>query len=201
MSWFSQSAMPAANCASTCCTMTIAARKIRGQAAQEGRQRRRPAGGGADRDQPSAAPERSGRDARRRAIARSRLSPTSRADHGDLGEQRRRGRRADRRPPSARRVDRVERAMAHRLEDARRRCASTLPVTIRIAQGVRAMIRRVASTPSIAGMIRSIEHQVGRRRAQSSTASAPSLRDPDDLVLGRQRRARGAALRPPSAGR
>ena len=49
------------------------------------------------------------------------------------------------------------------------------------------MIRRVASTPSMPGMIRSISTRSGVSCAQSSTASAPLRRDPDDLVLGCQR--------------
>ncbi len=50
----------------------------------------------------------------------------------------------------------------------------TLAVTTTMAQGFRAMIRRVASTPSISGMIKSISTRSGVSRAQRSTASAPS---------------------------
>ena len=56
--------------------------------------------------------------------------------------------------------------MAHRREDARGIACRRSAVTIRIAQGVAAMIRRVASTPSMPGMIRSIRTRSGRSAAQ-----------------------------------
>ena len=46
-------------------------------------------------------------------------------------------------------------------------------VTITIGQGEPAMIRRVASTPSTPGMIRSIRIRSGRSARAFSTASAP----------------------------
>ncbi|MNE74211.1 hypothetical protein D3C80_1702720 [compost metagenome] len=46
-------------------------------------------------------------------------------------------------------------------------------VTITMAQGVSPMIRRVASTPSITGMIRSMRIRSGNCSAQRCTASAP----------------------------
>ena len=71
--------------------------------------------------------------------------------------------------------------------NARREFAPTLAVTIRIAHGVLAMIRRVASTPSISGMMRSISTRCGVVFAHSSTASPPCLGHPDDLMLGFER--------------
>ncbi|VWC41163.1 hypothetical protein BST28156_07006 [Burkholderia stagnalis] len=54
--------------------------------------------------------------------------------------------------------------------------APMLLVTIRIAHGrPDAMIRRVASTPSNFGMIRSISTTSGGCAAQNSTACAPSV--------------------------
>ena len=58
--------------------------------------------------------------------------------------------------------------------NASRALSSTLAVTIRIAHGVCAMIRRVASTPSIRGMIRSIKIRSGRSAPHMRTASSPS---------------------------
>jgi hypothetical protein len=67
------------------------------------------------------------------------------------------------------------------------RCAlvPTLAVTTRIAHGVAAMIRRVASTPSIRGISRSIKIRSGVFFAQSSTASAPSRAIQATSVPGR----------------
>ena len=57
------------------------------------------------------------------------------------------------------------------------RCAfvPTLEVTMRIAHGVFAMICRVASTPSMRGMIRSMRIRSGVSFAHIVTASAPSF--------------------------
>ncbi|KAG1076837.1 hypothetical protein G6F40_017248 [Rhizopus arrhizus] len=52
---------------------------------------------------------------------------------------------------------------------------ATSAVTTTMAQGVSAMMRRVASTPSITGMIRSISTTSGRSRAHCATACSPSL--------------------------
>ena len=60
-------------------------------------------------------------------------------------------------------------------------------MTMRIGHGVLAMMRRVASTPSISGMMRSISTRSGGSFAHSSTASPPCAGDPDDLMLGLQR--------------
>jgi hypothetical protein len=51
---------------------------------------------------------------------------------------------------------------------------STVAVTTMIGQGVSRMMRRVASTPSITGMIMSMSRTSGRSLAHSATASAPS---------------------------
>ncbi|MCY1179574.1 hypothetical protein D9M73_199810 [compost metagenome] len=48
-------------------------------------------------------------------------------------------------------------------------------VTMTMAHGVDAMISRVASTPSITGMIRSIRIRSGVDSAHRRTASAPLL--------------------------
>ena len=51
----------------------------------------------------------------------------------------------------------------------------TVEVTTRIAHGDSPMIRRVASTPSIPGMNRSIRIRSGRSTRARAIASAPSL--------------------------
>ena len=76
---------------------------------------------------------------------------------------------------------------------------ATFAVTTTIAQGERAIMRRVASTPSILGMIKSMRIRSGRSRRQSSTASAPSRSHPGDLMLWTCRPPRDAGLQRPAA--
>ncbi|MCY1421930.1 hypothetical protein D9M71_375960 [compost metagenome] len=63
-------------------------------------------------------------------------------------------------------------------------------VTITMAQGVSAMIRRVASTPSMTGMIRSIRIRSGVCSAHSFTASAPLLATQTTWCIGSNANAR-----------
>ncbi len=67
------------------------------------------------------------------------------------------------------------------------RCAfvPTLDVTTRIAHGVFAMICRVASTPSMRGMIKSMRIRSGVSLAHMVTASAPSRATQTTCVPGR----------------
>jgi hypothetical protein len=59
--------------------------------------------------------------------------------------------------------------------NTRQLCAPIDAVTTRIAQGLCAMICRVASTPSMPGMIRSISTRSGVSFFAQATASAPSI--------------------------
>ena len=96
--------------------MTIAAGKSFGQIAQQRRQRGRAAGGGADRDQPIVATRLRGAIGAAAPRRRPRLSPTSREIVAILASSGR-GAVLDRAAAEQRRVDGVERAMPHRLED------------------------------------------------------------------------------------
>ena len=69
----------------------------------------------------------------------------------------------------------------------------TSAVTTRIAQGVAAMIRRVASTPSMTGMMRSMRITSGRSAAHRRTASAPSLATQATVYAGTESSARRSA--------
>ena len=71
--------------------------------------------------------------------------------------------------------------------------APTLTVTTRIAQGVSAMMRRVASTPFMPGMISSIRMMSGRSRAHFATACAPSCATQMTWWSGFNRTARRSA--------
>ena len=158
--------MPAANCSSTCCTITIAAGKSCGQIARgaspapPGRRRRRrsrPADRGGDGERAIAACAAVPRRACRRPAARSSRSWPAAARHAS---------RASPLPSSG--VSTASSAPWPIASKTRLALTRTLPVTIRIAHGVLAMIRRVASTPSITGMIMSIRIRSGVSFAQSA---------------------------------
>ena len=63
-------------------------------------------------------------------------------------------------------------------------CRSTVAVTSRMAQGAVAMMRRVASTPSITGITRRRLH-VGRLQSCPGERIKAVARDPDDAAVGR----------------
>ena len=75
---------------------------------------------------------------------------------------------------SATRTTRASRAPAPRASNTLAEFPSTVAVTTRIAQGLWSMMRRMASTPSIFGIIKSIKIRSGVSCADFLTASAPS---------------------------
>ena len=173
------SAMPAANCSSTCCTMTTAAGKSFGQTAQQRGQHRRAAGRGADRDQPIVAMRR-----RRRVGGIGRAPPAALVadqprDRGDLGQQRPRRRPRSSPLPSSG-VSTASSAPWPIASKTRLALTRTLPVTIRIAHGVLAMMRRVVSTPSMPGIDHVHQDQVRRLLRAELQRLGAAQRDPDD---------------------
>ena len=187
--------MPAANCSSTCWTMTIAAGK------SFGRPRRSVASAAGPPAEAPIATSRSwrcGRDARSAASARraAALVADEPRDRGDLGQQRRRRRPRRSAAAEQRRVDRVERAVAHRLEDP-------AGVDAHAAGDDQDRARR-AGHDAAGGFhaVHARHHQVHqdqvRRllRAELHRFGAVQ-RDPDDVIGRIERRPRAAGARRP----
>ncbi|MNR21630.1 hypothetical protein D3C85_1385420 [compost metagenome] len=161
--------MPAANTWSTCCTSTMAGEKLRGSPLS-----RTSSAAGPPADEPMAIrlwrePElRAGLGANR---SRLPLSPISQPMFMILRSN---GAAASWALPAPRAgVSTTSRAPWPMASNTRCTFCWRSTVTMTMAHGVSAMIRRVASTPSMTGMIRSIRIRSGVCSAHFCTASLP----------------------------